>query len=170
MNMKLKVIEEHPWYADGLSFSCTGCGNCCSGGPGYVWLTTIEIGRLAAHLALEPREVIERYCRRHGSRYSLKEMGNPRGEYDCIFLKEIPAPPAADRQQAGAGRRICTIYPVRPLQCRTWPFWDGPLASPAAWKRASARCPGMNQGRRYTHGEIQSLLSATDWPEPSAKD
>ena len=28
-----------PWYADGLPFTCTQCGDCCTGDPGYVWVT-----------------------------------------------------------------------------------------------------------------------------------
>ena len=57
-----------PWYADGLTFTCTTCGNCCTGGPGYVWVTTEEVRRLAEHLRLTPEEVVERYCRRVGGR------------------------------------------------------------------------------------------------------
>ena len=38
--------------------------------------------------------------------------------YDCVFLKEDPE----------RGRKTCSIYPVRPLQCRTWPFWPENLA------------------------------------------
>ena len=27
------------WYAEeGLAFECTGCGDCCTGAPGYVWV------------------------------------------------------------------------------------------------------------------------------------
>ena len=32
-----------PWYKDGLRFQCTGCGDCCTGGPGYVWVNQAEI-------------------------------------------------------------------------------------------------------------------------------
>ncbi|MCH7752933.1 MAG: YkgJ family cysteine cluster protein, partial [Planctomycetes bacterium] len=39
-----------PWYQDGLRFKCTGCGNCCTGSPGYVWVNQAEINALAAHL------------------------------------------------------------------------------------------------------------------------
>ena len=52
--MKLDVIKDggpgEPWYADGLNFTCTQCGNCCTGGPGFVWISREEIVRLAAHL------------------------------------------------------------------------------------------------------------------------
>jgi len=39
--MKLNVVrsEDRPWYADGLSFTCTCSGNCCTGGPGFVWMS-----------------------------------------------------------------------------------------------------------------------------------
>ena len=35
--MNLNVLDDpaaEPWYADGLAFTCTQCGNCCTGGPG----------------------------------------------------------------------------------------------------------------------------------------
>lgn len=162
--MKLKVVETEAWYADGLNFTCTECGNCCTGGQGYVWINTIEIGRLAEFLKITPKQVIERYCKRYGTRYSLDELKNGRGEYDCVFLKEIPAE-TGDGTQVAHSKRVCTIYPVRPLQCRTWPFWDGTLADEEAWKKASGRCPGINQGKHYTKEQIEALRDAKDWPE-----
>ncbi|MFM7740581.1 MAG: YkgJ family cysteine cluster protein, partial [Planctomycetota bacterium] len=27
-----------PWYKDGLRFQCSQCGDCCTGGAGYVWV------------------------------------------------------------------------------------------------------------------------------------
>jgi hypothetical protein len=41
-------MDEHPWYKDGLRFTCTGCGDCCTGAPGYVWVNKEEIEALAA--------------------------------------------------------------------------------------------------------------------------
>ena len=38
------------WYRGGLRFSCTQCGKCCSGAPGYVWVTKDEIEQIAAFL------------------------------------------------------------------------------------------------------------------------
>ena len=35
------------WYKDGLQFECTGCGDCCTGEPGYVWVSEQEIQNLA---------------------------------------------------------------------------------------------------------------------------
>ncbi len=165
--MHLHVVQsERAWYAEGLSFTCTQCGNCCTGGPGYVWISSVEIDRLAEFLELTRREVIELHCRRLGARYSLNEHRNSQGNYDCTFLKEIPVK-SADGSQVLHTRRVCTIYPVRPLQCRTWPFWDGNLASQDNWNRAAQRCPGINRGNRYTRERIEMLRDAKDWPERS---
>jgi Fe-S-cluster containining protein len=153
--MKLDVLADEssqPWYADGLSFTCTQCGNCCTGEPGYVWISDEEIGRLAAHLGKSRAQIVEQYCRAIDGRLSLRERKN-RGEYDCTFLEEHE------------GRRICTVYPVRPLQCRTWPFWSENLESPAMWARSARRCPGMNIGRKYSSSHVEALRDAKDWPE-----
>lgn len=162
--MKLDVISEaEPWYAEGLSFTCTQCGNCCTGGPGFVWISDEEIRRLAEFLNLPKREVIENYCRRIGRRLSLNERLMPNGNYDCVFLTEIDAAPGEGVRQK---RRGCSIYPVRPLQCRTWPFWDGNLSSKQAWEISSQRCPGMDKGaRKFSKEQIESLRDAKDWPD-----
>ena len=161
-----------PWYADGLNFTCRQSGHCCTGGPGYVWITLQEIHRLAQHLHLAPDEVIHQYCRKIADRYSLNENRNPQGHYDCAFLTyEQPKSQNPRSLTVLHPRSICTIYPVRPLQCRTWPFWDGPLASKQAWNLAAQRCPGINQGKHYSRSQIESLRQATDWPtNPPASD
>jgi Fe-S-cluster containining protein len=171
--MKLDVLkaDEAAWYADGLKFTCSQCGNCCTGGPGFVWISEVEIGRLADYLNLPPAEVKERYCREVHGRYSLNENRNPRGEYDCVFLKEQQIEHVLGDEVMVQTRRSCTIYPVRPLQCRTWPFWDSNLSSPEIWEIASKRCHGMNQGRTFSREQMETLRDATDWPEnpPTSK-
>ncbi len=160
--MRLPVIQE--WFSEGLRFECTSCGNCCTGGPGFIWISDEEIARLVAYLKTTSGDVLTRYCRKIDGKISLREKRpNSRGEYDCIFLKEIPAEPSANGEVSHS-RRICEIYPVRPLQCRTWPFWDGNLASRVAWERATPRCPGMNHGRKWSAEEIIARRDAKDWP------
>ena len=168
--MKLKILQSaatdvRPWYADGLKFTCSQCGNCCTGAPGYVWISDEEIGWLAAHLNLSVDQTIERYCRKIGSRFSLKERRTPQGQYDCIFLQEV-------KVGGGNVKKVCSVYPVRPLQCRTWPFWDGILSSRKNWDAAGKRCHGINHGsRKFTRQRIESLRDATDWPQnpPTSK-
>jgi Fe-S-cluster containining protein len=172
--VNLSVIPQvpEPWYADGLGFTCTQCGNCCTGGPGVVWINREEIVRLADHLKITPEQTVERYCRKVDGRFSLTEFRNARGEYDCVFLHEE----SSERQEKDAAghaksvvhtRRTCIAYAARPLQCRTWPFWAENLSSQSIWDRSSRRCPGMNQGKQYSLDGIAKLRDATDWPAES---
>jgi Fe-S-cluster containining protein len=163
--MKLPVLKDTaPWYADGLSFQCTCCGNCCTGGPGFVWMTDDEVDRLATHLGLSRAQTLKDHCRKIGGKISLKETRTPQGGYDCKFLTELP-PERNKPGQIPLPRRVCGIYEARPLQCRTWPFWDGNLASKENWERAAKRCPGMDRGKHYSQARIEALRDAPDWPD-----
>jgi uncharacterized protein len=168
--MRLPVANsknsEKPWFADGLRFTCTQCGNCCTGGPGYVWITKEEIVDLAEFLKITREQTVERYCRKINGRFSLKESRNAKtGGYDCVFMQEqMPAKPA-DGQSIVQPLRTCSIYPVRPVQCRTFPFWDTSLTTPAAWKSVGRQCPGIGQGRTYTAKEIESVRDHAKWPD-----
>lgn len=165
-SMKLDVlnseVQESVWYSEGLAFTCSQCGNCCTGPPGYVWISQEEIGRLAEFLKMSAEEVIKRFCRRFGDRLSLKERKTPQGQYDCIFLKESDETSA----YAGSKRKFCSIYSVRPLQCRTWPFWPENLNNRQSWNHAAKRCHGMNSGKRvFGVKEIHAIRDASDWPD-----
>ncbi len=129
-----------PWYHEGLSFECSQCGNCCSGAPGYVWVEDWEIQALAREMGMEDQvdDFERKFVRQVGDRKSLVEY--PDG--DCIFL---------DPQNRG-----CTVYGSRPIQCRTWPFWDSNLKSPSSWSKAAKNCPGCNQGKLHSLVQIET--------------
>jgi Fe-S-cluster containining protein len=130
---------EIPWYQEGLRFRCTRCGNCCTGAPGFVWVNDEEIDALAKFHGL-PREQVEQlYTRWLGGRRSLREKANG----DCIFFDKA------------AG---CTVYPVRPRQCRTWPFWESNVRSPEDWQETCQVCPGSGQGDLIPAEEISRRM------------
>ena len=131
-----------PWYQDGLRFSCTSCGNCCSGTPGSVLVSDAEIQELAARLELADHEFRAIYTRllRKGD-VSLREKRN--GE--CVFYRSA----ASDDAPRG-----CSVYPHRPRQCRTWPFWRSVVHSPERWNEEATGCPGMNRGAHHTAAHI----------------
>jgi uncharacterized protein len=133
-----------PWYQDGLCFSCTQCGNCCSGAPGYVWVTNAEIEAIAQFLGLLPAEFVRLHVRKTNHSRSLLEK--PGG--DCEFLERLPD-----------GRTQCQIHSVRPVQCRTWPFWKSNLATPEDWADTGRDCPGINRGGRHPLPVIQAALT-----------
>ena len=131
-------MPDRPWYSAGLRFSCTQCGDCCSGAPGFVWVNEEEIAALANLVTDGDVEAFEdQYVRRVGVRKSLKEF--PGG--DCVFLDEKT--------------RRCTVYTARPRQCKTWPFWDSNLQSPDAWEDAKRACPGCGKGKHYELTQIE---------------
>ena len=69
-----------------------------------------------------------KHTRLVGGRVSLRERANG----DCTFFD--------------SRTRKCTVYAARPTQCRTWPFWDSNLATPADWARTRSECPGAGVG------------------------
>jgi Fe-S-cluster containining protein len=125
-----------PWYAAGLAFACTRCGNCCTGPPGEVRVSEDEAIALAAFVGLDLADFHERVMRRldDGSPGLVEK---PNG--DCVFWSRAHG---------------CVVYPVRPKQCRTWPFWRRSLASPEAWDRAATGCPGIGRGERHDAATI----------------
>ena len=140
------------WYADGLHFQCTQCGNCCTGPPGTVWFTKEEAGRIAETLGIDTAAFYARYARKVDGRWSLTERKTTHG-YDCIFLDRASAP----------GKALCSIYQARPAQCRTWPFWPENLRSRSSWETVKrvTPCPGMNTGNLIPVEQIGILRDAT---------
>jgi uncharacterized protein len=130
-----------PWYAAGLRFGCQRCGACCSGAPGYVWLEPAEVAAIAAALGLGAAGFLVRYTRQVDGGLSLREEPDGR----CVFF------------ESGSG---CRVYQVRPRQCRTWPFWARIVASPAAWEREAADCPGMGRGALIPSAQIECLAQS----------
>ena len=128
-----------PWYKDGLRFQCTRCGKCCTGEPGYVWVNAEEVTAIAEFRGEPVEEVTALFTRLAGRRRTLREQANG----DCVFY---------DRQ---AG---CTVYPVRPRQCRTWPFWESNVATPADWEHTQSVCPGSGRGELIPVEEITRRL------------
>lgn len=126
-----------PWYADGLSFTCTQCGNCCTGPPGFVRFTDAEGRAIAKHLGVSEAAFYKEYAHRVEGSWSLRERPFE-GGFDCVFLDREKVP----------GKAVCSIYQDRPTQCRTWPFWPENLRSPRAWATAkrTTPCPGMDRG------------------------
>lgn len=132
--------KSEPWYAAGLQFECRQCGRCCGGAPGYVFVTQDEIWAITAHLAVSLEDFMGQHVRKTRRGFSLVEQAGG----DCALLD--------------GGK--CRVYPVRPTQCRTWPFWPTNLANRRAWNRAGRRCPGIGSGTLHPLDEIETKRSA----------
>jgi Fe-S-cluster containining protein len=132
----MNADTDDAWFKKGLKFSCTQCGSCCTGETGYVWISKEETAALAKELKLSEKEFKKRYTYKVWGKRSLVEKENN----DCVFWKK----------EGG-----CAVYEARPMQCRTWPFWDSNLKTPKHWERTATDCPGCNQGKKHSKESIQ---------------
>lgn len=126
-----------PWYAGGLAFGCQGCGDCCRGPGGYVWIDNAEIEPLAKALGMKTTDFTYEMLRTTPEGLAL--VDSPNG--DCPLLDEDGG---------------CRVYADRPMQCRTWPWWKENLVSPNAWASASRRCPGVGRGEIHSRFVIET--------------
>jgi len=91
---------------------------------------------MAHFFELSPETFLRSFCEKDDGETILKSC---RGM--CVFLK----------------RNLCSAYPVRPSQCRTWPFWTANLKQ-AFWNGLLRdRCPGIGQGPFYSEDEIEQI-------------
>jgi Fe-S-cluster containining protein len=109
-----------------------------------VFLSEKDLNKLASELKMDNDSFLSAYCRwvergQGGKFLSLKEKQN----YDCIFWNSG-----------------CTVYQSRPLQCRTFPFWESIVCSAKAWEAAAGSCPGINSGQPRSYEEIKGCLAA----------
>ena len=96
---------------------------------------------MADDMGLEVEAFERKFVRQVGKERSLIEY--PDG--DCIMLDPKT--------------RRCTVYASRPIQCRTWPFWDSNLSKRKDWKETCEVCPGAGTGRLYSLNEIETARS-----------
>ena len=107
--------------------ACASCnGACCRGESGYIWVNNTEIKSIAEYLKIDYEKFVQTFLYKEGYRYSIKER-KKNGEYLCIFFDE---------------QKGCEIYPVRPKQCRTYPFWDR-YKSTENLSEVCAECKGI---------------------------
>jgi Fe-S-cluster containining protein len=135
-------MSEQSFYAAGLRFSCTRCSSCCRHESGFVYLSENDLRRLANDFGMDYKSFIQTWCRwipfgKDSQRLSLKEKSN----FDCIFWSNQ-----------------CTVYDIRPLQCRTFPLWEPVVCSSSAWENAGGDCPGINNGELHSREDIEGFL------------
>jgi uncharacterized protein len=128
------------FFDNGIRFECSQCGKCCNGAPGIIIILDNEIELIADFLEIDRQVFIERCLYPYLDNFSIREDETGR----CIFFENG-----------------CSIYPVRPLQCRTFPFWFTNLRSEEAWSEVLKTCPGTGKGKLYSREEILDIVMAT---------
>lgn len=132
---------------EGLRFECVpGCTNCCRV-QGWVYVTEANIREAAAFLEMTVEEFELRYVVR--TKYTMR-LRKPHGS-QCHFLHE-------------GG---CRIHPVKPVQCRLFPFWPELVESRAEWKATGRNCPGIGKGQLIQIGAAMEIANEMRTAYPS---
>ena len=136
-----------PKPTDGIRFECQpGCTKCCEV-TGYVYLTESDLENAAAFLGLSLKEFEARYVIRfkHVLRFRKPRTGQ------CHFL------------ESGG----CAIHPVKPVQCRLYPFWPELVENRDRWRQESRSCPGIGKGELVQIGTACDTASEMKRAYPS---
>jgi Fe-S-cluster containining protein len=138
------MSEKKQWWSDGVRFQCQGSGKCCvsHGEFGFVYLTGADRKKMAKHLEMTTSGFTRKYCQKTDGVWHLRD-GAARA---CVFLD---------------GKR-CSVYEVRPMQCRTWPFWPEVMNAKSWAKEVKAFCPGIGKGPLIKGDEIRAALEAQE--------
>ena len=132
---------------EGLRFECVpGCTNCCCV-QGWVYITESFIRNAAAFLKISAEDFEARYVVR--SKYTLR-LRKPKGA-QCLFLKE-------------GG---CSIHPVKPAQCKLFPFWPEIVEDRENWNDAAQNCPGIGRGELIQIGQAMEIANGMREAYPS---
>lgn len=113
-------MSSEPVTSDDI-FSCRQCGDCCKG-YGGTYVTEKDILTISRFLKIAPDRFSAHYCRMSAGKPLLAQG---KDGY-CVFWD-----------------KRCTIHPVKPRMCRSWPFIKSVLVDIGNWKVMSAMCPGI---------------------------
>jgi Fe-S-cluster containining protein len=102
-------------------FECQKCGDCCKG-YGGTFVSATDIDAISGYIGEDPARFVDEYCSRSGAKLLLAQG---KDGY-CIFWNAI-----------------CTIHPVKPRMCRTWPFIGSILKDLTNWWVIADSCPGI---------------------------
>lgn len=127
-----------PALAEGVRFRCTDCGACCSGAPGKVRVSDEEIRKISAFRNQSEADFRRTEIREVDGENLLRENANG----DCVFFVQ----------------NRCLIHPVKPRQCRAYPFWFRNVRSEAAWQKTCEECPGIGEGDLYHPEQIVAIV------------
>ncbi|WP_158542523.1 YkgJ family cysteine cluster protein [Lujinxingia litoralis] len=124
-----------------LRFECTRCQRCCAR-PGEVFFSAPEAFLAAAFLEIPLLELIDTYMHRHNEGWRI----DVQSDAPCPFLTS----------------QGCAIHPVKPSQCRTYPFWPEIIGEAGAWDAEAEHCPGIGQGPLYDADRIAAITEGED--------
>ncbi|MBS7287236.1 MAG: YkgJ family cysteine cluster protein [Candidatus Freyarchaeota archaeon] len=143
-----------------MKFECLKCGGCCKDEKTVVTLTHRDIIRLAEITRLGEKELVKKVLVFYQVNEKLEKLLafppietyrgkailglRKRDDGSCIFLQN----------------NLCSIYPARPMTCRTFPFTfsiqDGWIKYGIV-TRARDICPGLGKGKEIDEDQLAEI-------------
>lgn len=119
------------FFTDGINFECQQCSQCCDVENAIVYLSLSDQINISIFFKLSIKQTRDKFFKREFNRWVIDDKHPSK----CRFLKS----------------NICVIYPVRPTQCRLYPFWENLLKNKKKFYKEN--CPGIGKGKKIS-GEI----------------
>jgi len=173
------IEQSNPWWAQqqsgGLPFDCTACGKCCKN-DGEVWFNTDEYVDLVEELQRQDSSglmtqeyILQHYVEEVKQGWvriknrvidsTIDDTDNAK-KGECIFL--------------GEDGKACGVYNVRPVQCRTYPWWPRLLTNATVWNSESVLPDDVEGGKHWSpeSGGCEGLytVSSVDGTHQSDND
>lgn len=137
----MENLKKRSYFFDkGIRFECQKCGVCCTGEPGSIYVDGSEISSIADFFNIPINKLKEKYLYPFKKSFSIKEHSDGQ----CFFFEEG-----------------CRIYPVRPGQCSSYPFWLNNLRSEKKWQSVSKECCGIGKGELHSKEKVLETVQTT---------
>jgi len=132
-------------YPLNVCFECNCCGLCCAD-TDHKLRHILLLESEAEEISAETGKTIEEFANEsNGTQPYIYEMKKFEG--DCVFLKD----------------NKCTIYALRPLICRFYPFelkYDADKGTHVF--TATSECPMIGQGRLLSRKDFEALFGLAE--------
>ena len=134
-------------FPEDVRFVCEKCGRCCGDTEDtvrHVLLLKTEAEKISEQTSLDIHEFAQEV---YGFEPYIYEMKKTEPDGKCFFLKD----------------NRCTIYEIRPIICRFYPFELKNLGNKSYLFSYTPKCPGIGKGPRIEKEFFDQLFKvATD--------
>ena len=164
--MPTKPIKISSTLEEGARFSCKMCGDCCRGfNDGDVFLYGEDITKLASFLGFDGNSGLRKFSKKYlkiiQTTFYWRKEGAKRGKNYSIGCIGFQFQGEDEHCAFLSSENACTVHEARPLQCRSFPWWQKMVRSRnQIWKYAR-KCPGLkdlnsSDAKFYSREEIRS--------------
>jgi Fe-S-cluster containining protein len=144
--VEAKVREKMPFkYPKDICFECSRCALCCGDTKNRkrsILLLDIESGRISQKTSKTPDEFAEEVEGFEPYVYRMKKTSDGR----CVFLKN----------------NLCSIYEIRPLICRFYPFQLRSIGANKYVFECTDECPGIGKGPKLKREFFEKLFKVLE--------